>query len=187
MRKMRYIIISLLLFALLVSNCPAQNMDSIKVQLESDSYISLKHRQQVMPTIKKFGYESPQMDSLNKVISNSDSIALQRVVSIIKQYGWLGKSKIGPTANNALFLAIQHTDNNSIRELYYPLLERSALSGESELSAMATMKDRILIQNGLQQLYGTQSDVSGNLFPVQDPDNLNSRRRRVGLSKLKMK
>ena len=184
---MRQILNCLLFSTFLITQCSAQNMDSIKVQLEDDYYTSLRHRQHVMPTIKKFGYESPEMDSLNKVISKSDSIALQRVISIVNQYGWLGKSKIGLTANNALFLAIQHSDNNAIRELYFPLLEKSALSGESELSSMATMKDIILIQNGQQQLYGTQSDMSGNLLPVQDPDNLNRRRKQVGLGKLKMK
>jgi len=141
-----------------------------------------------MPIVKEFGFDSRQMDSLNSKISEFDSISLHFVIAIIDQYGWLGKKKIGNTGNQALFLVIQHAPNNATRKKYFPLLEQSAKEGLSERSDMATMKDRILVQDGQPQIYGTQSRmVNGKLdpFPIADPDGVNKRRRKVGLNKMK--
>jgi len=85
-----------------------------------------------------------------------------------------------------LFLTIQHASDKRIREKYYPLLEKSASKGESNLSDMATMKDRILIENGQQQIYGTQYNFEGKNYPIEDPKGVNKRRRQVGLKRLKI-
>ncbi len=138
-----------------------------------------------MPIIKRFGYASHQMDSLNSVISEFDSLALNKVENIISTYGWLGKSEIGETANSTLFIVIQHAEDNRVREKFYPLLEASVNKGESNRSDLAAMQDRILVNNGHNQLYGTQSKNDGKLFPVEDPKRLNKRRKQVGLKKIK--
>jgi hypothetical protein len=167
------------------TNTYAQNLDSIKTELERDYNTSLSLRQKVMPTIKRFGYKSKQMDSLNSVILEFDSIALGRVITIVDKYGWLGKSKIGFVANQTLYLTIQHADMN-YREKYYSLLETSAKNGESNLFDMATMKDRMLVDKGQEQIYGTQKDMEGKYFPIADLKGLNKRRRQVDLEKLKI-
>lgn len=56
------------------------------------------------------------------------------------------------------------------------------------MASMATMKDRMLVEEGKPQLYGTQSRmVNGKLesYPIEDLENLNRRRRKVGLKRLK--
>ncbi|MEQ8362248.1 MAG: hypothetical protein RIF39_03775 [Cyclobacteriaceae bacterium] len=161
-------------------------MDSVRLELETIHAESLALRKNVMPTIKTFGYESPQMDSLNSVIQNFDSLALAKVESIISTYGWLGKSRVGELANTTLFIVVQHAQDNRVREKYYPLLEESVNKGESKRSDLATMKDRILIQNGKPQIYGTQTDHSGQLLPVENRKELNKRRRQMGLKSIKI-
>ncbi|GAB1446796.1 hypothetical protein MASR2M41_26070 [Flammeovirgaceae bacterium] len=160
-------------------------MDSIRVEMEAINESSVLLRQSVMPSIKKFGYESKQMDSLNLLILNFDSLALIKAEAIISEHGWLGKSQIGELANATLFIIIQHAQDNSIRERFYPLLEESVNKGESRRSDLATMKDRILISNGQPQIYGTQTNYLGELLPVENKSELNKRRRQVGLKKLR--
>ena len=158
MANSRYMNNLLILLGLLLTNTSfSQDYDSIKIQLENIEKENLELRSKVMPTVKKFGFGSPQMDSLDSQILQFDSTALDFVEGIIKKYGWLGKNHIGKVANRTLFLVIQHAPNNETRKLYFPLLESSAKNGESELSAMAAMKDRILVQDGEFQIYGTQS------------------------------
>jgi hypothetical protein len=161
-------------------------MDSLNLELETINLQSLSIRKNVLPTIKNFGYESPQMDSLNSLIKSFDSLALNKVESIISTYGWLGKSKVGELANTTLFIIVQHANDNSVREKFYPLLEESVNEGESRPSDWATMRDRILIQNGKPQIYGTQTDHAGQLLPVENRKELNKRRRRVGLKRIKI-
>ena len=177
----------LILLSLTTSIAHSQNLDSIQLELEQLELGSIELRNHVMPTIRNYGFKSPQMDSLNHEIMTFDSMALHKVQIIIDQYGWLGKSEVGDEANRALFLTIQHAQNNSAREKYFPLLKASAEAGESDLSAMATMQDRILVEQGEKQRYGTQSRmVNGQqeLYPVEDPDELNKRRKKVGLGKM---
>lgn len=165
----------------------SQNFDSLKRELGYIWDRNLELRDQVIPTVKEFGFESPEMKSLDRKLATFDSTALNRVVEIIEEYGWLGKSEVGDIGSTTIFLVIQHARDPNVRILYFPLFERSAQQGESNLSDMAAMKDRILIEQGKEQLYGTQSRmVNGKLelFPVEDENWLNERRKEVGLKEI---
>jgi hypothetical protein len=176
------------LFTLLISiSSFAQVLESVKIKLESINVENVNLREFAFPTAKKYGFDSPQMDSLNNVILKFDSVALESVVDVIEQHGWLGKNQVGDLANETLFIVIQHAHDNSVREKYFPLLEKSAKEGNSSLADMANMKDRILISNGEKQLYGTQFKMEDGelvLLPSADPDHVNERREMVGLEKL---
>ncbi|XOV92142.1 MAG: DUF6624 domain-containing protein [Bacteroidota bacterium] len=177
----------LILGSLIVNSLYSQDLDLIIKKLEKIEKENLELRNKVMPTVQEYGFKSPQMDSLDREIQYFDSVSLQIVTQIIDQYGWLGVKEIGEAGNRTLFLAIQHASDNSVRKKYFPLLEESAKNGDSYLSHMATMKDRMLVQDGKLQIYGTQSKmVDGELkpFPIENPENVNSRRKSVGLSEL---
>ena len=92
----------------------------------------------------------------------------------------MGKSEIGSFANQALFIALQHAPRNSLREQYFPLLKESVEKGESSRFDLATMKDRILMENGQPQIYSSQTDAMGRHYPIEDIKRLNKRRRQVG-------
>lgn len=179
----------LVLFGLLIINTSfSQDFDLIKKQLDQIQRKNLELRSKVMPTVMEYGFGSPQMDSLDAQILKFDSISLIVITAIIDKYGWLGKNQIGEEANRTLFLVVQHAPKNATRKMYFPFLEASAMNGESELSDMARMKDRILVQDGELQIYGTQSQmVNGELkpFPIADSSNLNKKRSEVGLGKMK--
>ncbi|MCA6366407.1 MAG: hypothetical protein IM631_21440 [Cytophagales bacterium] len=132
--------------------------------------------------------DSPQFDSLNREILTQDSTSLIQVIQVIESYGWLSKKQVGATANQALFITIQHADSKII-EKYFPLLQNSALSNDSNLADMALMEDRILIDKGLPQKYGTQYkfDDAKKRFVFYELSNLksvNKARRSVGLERI---
>ncbi|UXX77958.1 hypothetical protein N7E81_11350 [Reichenbachiella carrageenanivorans] len=164
----------------------AQDYSSLREKLERFVDQSIEVREAVMPTAERYGFESYPMDSLNQLINFQDSIHLQYVVSVLTEHGWLGRSLIGKKANISLFLAIQNS-NDQFREKYYPLLEASAKRGESSLSQMATMKDRILVNKKQPQRYGTQWNYVEDkpvLFPLEDVNSVNENRITVGLAPL---
>lgn len=151
---------------------------------------NIKLRSNVMPTVQAYGFESSQMDSLNREILKFDSLSLITVEDILQKHGWLGSSQIGPLANQSIYLTIQHAQNNEIRMKYFPLLKNSAEKGESDITDMATMQDRILVESGKAQIYGTQSRMVNNeleYYPIEDPKNVNKRRKEVGLNKISLK
>ena len=149
---------------------------------------SLKLRSQVMPTIQKFGAGSPEMDSLDQKILRFDSMALAVVTAIIDQYGWLSQKQIGEAGNRALFLAIQHAPDSALRNKYFPYLMESVEKGGSPKWTYATMRDRMLVESGQLQMFGTQSrmvDDELKPYPILDPANVNKRRKAAGLKKMK--
>lgn len=178
------VLISLVAFQL---EMKAQSLQPLQEELTAIFEQSLSLRRSVMPTIKRFGFNSHAMDSLNKTIIAFDSISLCRAVEIIEKYGWLGISEVGESANQALFLTVQHALDKSVRAKYFVLLEESAKKGESHMSDMATMKDRMLIENGGRQLYGTQYKiVAGKIIylPLDDSIRVNERRMAIGMENI---
>ncbi|MFK7953816.1 MAG: DUF6624 domain-containing protein [Ekhidna sp.] len=166
-----------------------QQVDSVKIHLEEIYQENFDLRKKVMPTVREYGFDSPQMNSLDESIKHFDATSLIYVKSIIDEFGWMGKSRIGDMANQAIYLTIQHSSNSDDRIQYFPLLQQSCDEGESDKSDMATMYDRIQVEAGKDQLYGTQSrmvDGQLQLYPIEDEPNVNKRRKKVGLRKLKL-
>lgn len=113
-----------------------------------------------------------------------DSINLEQVELLIQKYGWLGKSFVGERGNNTIFLVIQHSDL-ATQEKYLPLLQKSVDEGESRPSDLALLKDRVLMRQGKNQIYGSQvvfNKTGGQEFyPIEDEKNVNIRREKVGM------
>jgi len=179
----------LLVVSVLSFSVRAQEIENVKIELDYIFKKSLELRKDVRSTALKYGFESPQMDSLNNIITSFDKSSLIKVIDIVDEYGWLGISQIENMANQALYLTIQHAQSNEVRIKYFPLLKASAEKGDSNLADMATMHDRILVGKGESQLYGTQYKLingKNEFFPIEEIKYINKRRRKVGLKKLRI-
>lgn len=186
------LIMGLRLFFFLLALCSSQllmgqDYNSIQQKLEAFVDQSISSRKAVMPMVEAYGFESYQMDSLNRRIYFQDSLHLQYVVAVIEENGWMGIDQIGKKGNLSLFLAVQHAKNDHVRKRYFPYLKESALRGESSLAQMATMQDRIWIKEKKPQIYGTQWNYIGNqtlLYPLENATKVNENRNSVGLPAL---
>lgn len=113
-----------------------------------------------------------------------DSLNLMKVEKIIKQYGYPGKALVGEPTNEAAWFVIQHANAEKITE-YLPLLREATKNGDIAESLMALMEDRHLMYQGKEQIYGTQgSSTNGTsyIWPIKNPDNVNERRKKIGLN-----
>ncbi len=114
-----------------------------------------------------------------------DSANQALVKPILRKYGWLPKSKIGEKASEAIFLVIQHSDAELIRQ-YFPSLKDLASRQEANPTHAAMMEDRLLVNDGKKQKYGTQatSDSTTNgkayIWPVENPNIVNQLRKDAG-------
>ena len=136
-------------------------------------------------------YEKNDTVSANaiwKKLKPTDSINLIRLQAIMDRIGWPTVSKVGKPGASTAFLIIDHSPRE-IMEKYFPFLETAAKNGDASLASYATMKDRILVNRGKKQIYGTQRywDSKTNkfiYFPIEDEQNVNARRKEVGLEPL---
>ncbi|PKP47179.1 MAG: hypothetical protein CVT92_17140 [Bacteroidetes bacterium HGW-Bacteroidetes-1] len=140
----------------------------------------------IIPELEnRFGKDSDELTYIWTLIHFQDSINETDVISIIDKYGWLGTNRIGELANQTLWLVIQHAPIY-IQEKYIPFLRISVEKGESEGWYLAFLEDRIAMRNGENQIYGTQSKYNKttekyHIYPIQNPENVNERRKRIGL------
>lgn len=83
---------------------------------------------------------------------------------------------------DAIWLALQHTDKK-YRKKYFPLIEEAVNNGDLSKQKYALMKDRILMDDGQPQLYGSQLK-NGKLFKLEAPEKVNERRKEMGMEPL---
>jgi len=145
-------------------------------------------RYQYIEAEKEFGHNSKQVDSLGKRMMYLDSINLVKIIGILDTYGWVGPDKVGETANQALFLVIQHSDLPT-QQKYLPMMREAVKNKNAKSRELALLEDRVALGEGRRQIYGSQIgwDKETNkdyVLPLEDPDNVDKRRAAVGLGPL---
>ena len=110
-----------------------------------------------------------------------------RLAEILDAYGWPTVTMVGAEAARRAFLIAQHADQQlDLQRRVLPLLAAAVAAGEADPSALAMLRDRVLVNEGRPQLYGTQiagvADGAPVPWPVEDPDGMDARRAEVGLA-----
>jgi len=105
-----------------------------------------------------------------------------RMREILDAHGWPDAAMVGVDGAQAAWLLVQHGDAD-LQEQALALMRSSADAGVTAAD-IAMLTDRILVERGQPQLYGTQFQfLDGNLVQdaVDDPDSVEARRAEVGL------
>ena len=101
------------------------------------------------------------------------------VISIIEKCGMPTLKEVGQKQMDAIWLGLQHTENK-YRVKYFPLIEKAVKNGDLSKKQYALMKDRILMDEGKPQIFGSQIK-NGKLYDLEDPKTVNKRRQEMGL------
>jgi len=115
-----------------------------------------------------------------------DERLLTELLTMIPAEGWFRKSVYGERAAGAAFLIIQHSDLEQWRR-FLPVLEPLVAEGEVDGEEYGLMYDRLAVNEGRPQRYGTQMTCKAGKFVVdwdnlEDPANADERRRALGFS-----
>ncbi|MDJ1466900.1 hypothetical protein QNI19_25120 [Cytophagaceae bacterium DM2B3-1] len=163
-------------------------VEKLKAAFEESEPISLVSVNcSEIATIMDQVYETDQSNRSEGTVKDNaiDKKNQQLVISIIENCGFPTAEVHGSKSVDAAFLVIQHAGKN-VREKYFPLIKRSADKGDLQWSKVALMEDRMLMDRGEKQKYGSQvTKANGSdkwvLYPLQDPENVNKIREEVGL------
>lgn len=106
-----------------------------------------------------------------------------KLKAIIEKIGWPGISKVGRLGASSAWLLAQHADLDvEFQEKCLKLMEEN--KNDVDNRNIAYLTDRVRVNKGMNQLYGTQFRGSGSDYgphEIEDPDNLEERRRSAGL------
>ncbi|AYG95856.1 hypothetical protein D8I30_12245 [Brevundimonas naejangsanensis] len=113
-----------------------------------------------------------------------DDALLAELLQMLPPEGWFLRSRYGWEAANAAFLIIQHSDIEQWRR-FVPVLEPLAAAGEVEATQFGLMYDRLAVNEGRPQRYGTQMICKGSRWVIdydnlEDPENADRRRAEAG-------
>ncbi|MEU6056570.1 DUF6624 domain-containing protein [Streptomyces sp. NPDC047097] len=139
-----------------------------------------------------------EADQRSSVLANSDDPVEQlawrrltarhgdRLGEIMERYGWPTAELVGEEAARAAWLIAQHADRQlDVRRRALRLLEQAVAAGSAGLRELAFLRDRTRVNEGREQVYGTQiadvRDGSPVRWPCEEPERLDQLRAEVGI------
>ncbi|GLY89124.1 DUF6624 domain-containing protein [Actinoallomurus iriomotensis] len=109
-----------------------------------------------------------------------------RLDRIMDEHGWPTITLVGAEAARRAWLVAQHADRRlDVQRRALRLMADAGALGEADAGMLAMLRDRVLVNEGREQVYGTQ--IAGVLdgtpvpWPCADPGRLNERRAEAGL------
>ena len=115
-----------------------------------------------------------------------DAENANRLRQILSDHGWPGRSLVGERGAHDAWLIAQHADHEPAAQRQALELLRDAVArGEAKPRELAYLTDRVRVNQGREQVFGTQMRPDANGMPVpqpiEDPERLDERRVEVGL------
>lgn len=112
-----------------------------------------------------------------------------RISAILETHGWPGRSLVDEDGCRAAGFIVQHAIlNPDLQRRGVELLTEAVAKNEAEPFMLALLMDRVLMQEGKPQIYGTQyiGDEKGGVkpWPIANPETIDELRRAVGLPTL---
>ncbi len=108
---------------------------------------------------------------------------------IVEKYGWPTRKMVGADGMRAAWLLVQHADHDvAFQHKCLTLMEAHKSDDQVARADLAYLTDRVLVNQGKPQVYGTQFHVvegERKPRPIRDPENVDTRRESVGLKTLK--
>jgi hypothetical protein len=117
-----------------------------------------------------------------------DADNLQRLHHIVRQDGFPTARMVSYDGVAAAWLILQHaTTDPAFQASLLPTIEHMVGRGELGAQNYAMLADRVLLAEGKKQRFGTQFTGLGaqmQMQPVQDPERVDQRRAKLGLTPL---
>ncbi len=120
--------------------------------------------------------------------AQSDDRSTQYMKDLLNDYDWIDRKRFGKRVSMAAWLIVQHADGDvELQSLALSRMEPYLKNGGIDKSNYAFLWDRVAVNSGQKQRYGTQPTwectAEGNLTlqPLEDPENVNKRRKKMGM------
>ena len=124
-------------------------------------------------------------DDLGEQWHTIDDSNTRWLADLVARQGWPGRTLVGDEAARAAWLLAQHADQDPVQQrAFLDRLRVAVTQGEARAAHLAYLEDRVRVNAGRAQLYGTQftvTDGSIGACPIEDAGRLDERRAQAGL------
>jgi hypothetical protein len=107
---------------------------------------------------------------------------------LVARQGWPTTAKVGAEASKSAFLILQHAVHDpDFQRMMLDTISKAYERGEIDGQSYALLYDRVTVQSGGKQRYGSQAQIRNGRFvfdPIEDSSKVDSLRASVGLPPL---
>ena len=196
-----YILNIILLLSFLILGCKEQTSDrelsGEKIEFNQELAQELQEMVQIdqLAASNAFPPEKYSHFSQDKWEAFKDSIFRthqQQAEKILDEYGFVGYDLAGKEGSKNFWLIVQHSDHNpAFQKEVLQKMEIEVKKGNAEPGNYGLLVDRVNINTGQKQIYGTQvayDTKTGQAYPktLADSAKVNQRRKSIGLEPLEI-
>jgi len=173
---------------------PRENIDNKELQMEIvKMYVDDQASRGIFMDniIAKYNIDTTLISKDSGVKIDEDN--RNRLKEIISKHGFPTQNLVGKDAMRGVFFIIQHADmDKEWQKSQLKNIEKAVKNGDLDGQSFAYLYDRIKVNNGEKQLYGTQfsnvdpKNKTVELEPTKDLKNLDKRRREIGMMPIQM-
>ncbi|MEV7508320.1 DUF6624 domain-containing protein [Streptomyces sp. NPDC091201] len=143
--------------------------------------VDLRHRAEADQRARQYLLRTGEAGDLFQVDAENSAW----LKAVVAEHGWPGITLVGEQGADDAWLIVQHADREpAFQRDVLALLEAAVDDGDASPRHLAYLTDRVLVNSGKPQLYGTQYAGEGENLrpqPVRDADHLDQRRAAMGL------
>jgi hypothetical protein len=140
----------------------AQNKDylSLSKRIDSMSVEDQKYRK-LLSKIYLGQTDTTEKQFIKAMLKKTDSLNEIEVKNIFYTYGYPKISMVGKNSSNKFWLLVQHCDKDvSFQEQIMKAMKKLINENECSKNEYAYLTDRVMINKGKAQIYGTQVEVN---------------------------
>src|SRR5260370_10780813 len=151
----------------------------------SEQLIKLKRQNQ--ERVQRDVAENKKPEDLLKEMKWSREKNVIELCQILKTFGWPSKDLVGPDGVDAAFFLLRDSSSFQMQIELLPVVIAPTKHGEISQPGFAAFVDRLRLQAGLKQLFGTQATIMDGflvLYPIELEAQVDARRKEYGLPPL---
>src|SRR2546427_900341 len=146
--------------------------------------LASKQKQRVEDNVE----DNKSDETILKTLRTSRAQNTNELCSIVKEYGWPTRDLVGEDGARSAFFLVRNSASHDLQRDLLPVIIAAVKKGEVTKAAFATYIDRLRVNAGLKQIFGTQATIMNGflvLFPVTDEMHVDDRRKQYDLPPLK--
>lgn len=177
---------------LLLASCAPKLTEDRRALLKTELEDMVKADQVAafMPQGKYKAYTPEQWKNFKDSVFTADKL---RIEAMFNRYGFLGFDKVGKEGSNHFWLLVQHSDKfPAFQAKVLGEMNKEVKRGNADPNNYAYLYDRVKVNAGKKQLFGTQVtyevNTTGRAIPkigLADSANVDKLRKEYGLEPLK--
>jgi VWFA-related protein len=126
-------------------------------------------------------------DAFNKRVSEARGENNARLCQILKEFGWPTSALVGKDGVGATLYLVKNSRRLDLQTDLLPVIIAAVKKGEAQKSDVAGLVDRMRVDAGMKQLFGTQVKVLNGflvLTPIEAESQVDDRRKQFGMPPL---